>query len=154
MDVSNGFIYLDHMTDAIIEAYGSNLDEAFENSARGLVNTMFDLSQVSPSQEIKIEAKGYDLEGLLYDWLEKVMLVLLTENVVLSDFKVKISENEDSGDYRYLLSCPAKGESLDVKKHRYKVEIKAVTYHQMEIKQEQQEAEGKNKVTTRFLLDL
>ena len=143
------------MTDAIIEAYGSNLDEAFENSARGLVNTMFDLSQVSPSQEIKIEAKGYDLEGLLYDWLEKVMLVLLTENVVLSDFKVKISENEDSGDYRYLLSCTAKGESLDVKKHRYKVEIKAVTYHQMEIKQEQQqEAEGKNKVTTRFLLDL
>jgi SHS2 domain-containing protein len=39
--VTTGFRYLDHMTDAIVEAYGNSLDEAFENSAKGLINTDF-----------------------------------------------------------------------------------------------------------------
>jgi SHS2 domain-containing protein len=138
------FRYLDHMTDAIIEAYGSTLDEAFENSAKGLVNTMFNIKEISPDQEYEIIAKGYDIESLLYDWLEKVMLRILIDNIVLSDFKVKISESNGN----YFLKGIVKGEVLDLQKHHYKVEIKAVTYHEMEIKQKG------NIITTRFLLDL
>lgn len=142
--MTTGFRYLDHVTDAIVEAYGSSLDEAFENSAKGLVNTMIDLEQITPDQEYEIVAKGYDVKSLLYDWLEKVMLGLLIDNIALSDFKVKISKN--NGDY--FLKGIAKGEVLDLKKHHYKIEIKAVTYHEMEIKQTE------NMITTRFLLDL
>jgi SHS2 domain-containing protein len=142
--VTTGFRYLDHVTDAIVEAYGSSLDEAFENSAKGLVNTMIDLEQITPDQEYEIVAKGYDVKSLLYDWLEKVMLGLLIDNIALSDFKVKISKNNGN----YFLKGIAKGEVLDLKKHHYKIEIKAVTYHEMEIKQTE------NIITTRFLLDL
>ena len=142
--MTTGFRYLDHVTDAIVEAYGSSLDEAFENSAKGLVNTMIDLEQITPDQEYEIVAKGYDVKSLLYDWLEKVMLGLLIDNIALSDFKVKISERNSN----YYLKGIAKGETLDLKKHHYKVEIKAVTYHEMEIKQ------AENIITTRFLLDL
>jgi SHS2 domain-containing protein len=142
--VTTRFRYLDHVTDAIIEAYGSSLDEAFENSAMGLVNTMIDLEQITPDQEYEIVAKGYDVKSLLYDWLEKVMLGLLIDNMALSDFKVKISENNGN----YFLKGIAKGEVLDLKKHHYKMEIKAVTYHEMEIKQTE------DLITTRFLLDL
>ena len=138
-----GFKYLDHATDAIIEAYGSSLDEAFENSAKGLVNTMVDLKEIAHDQEYEIIANGYDIKSLLYDWLEKVMLRILIDNIVLSYFKVKISERNDN----YLLKGIAKGELLDLKKHHFKIEIKGVTYHEMEIKQE-------NIVTIRFLLDL
>ena len=139
-----GFRYLDHVTDAIVEAYGNSLDEAFENSAKGLVNTMIDLEQISPDQEYEIVAKGYDVKSLLYDWLEKVMLGLLIDNIALSDFKVKISENNGN----YFLKGIAKGEVLDLKRHHYKIEIKAVTYHEMEIKQTE------SIITIRFLLDL
>ena len=142
--MTTGFRYLDHVTDAIVEAYGSSLDEAFENSAKGLVNTMIDLEQITPDQEYEIVAKGYDVKSLLYDWLEKVMLGLLIDNIALSDFKVKISKNNGN----YFLKGIAKGEVLDLKKHHYKIEIKAVTYHEMEIKQTE------NMITTRFLLDL
>jgi protein archease len=142
--MTTGFRYLDHVTDAIVEAYGSSLDEAFENSAKGLVNTMIDLEQITPDQEYEIVAKGYDVKSLLYDWLEKVMLGLLIDNIALSDFKVKISKNNGN----YFLKGIAKGEVLDLKKHHYKIEIKAVTYHEMEIKQTE------NIITTRFLLDL
>jgi SHS2 domain-containing protein len=95
------------MTDAIIEAYGATLDEAFENSARGLVETMFDFTEAMTNnnnnnnnfssrssavdkKEIQIKAQGFDLQNLLYDWLEKVMLVILMDHVILFDFKVKI----------------------------------------------------------------
>jgi protein archease len=149
--VPGGFRYLDHMTDALIEAYGKTLDEAFENSAYGLVDTMFDLSNVSADLEVKIEANGYDLHSLLYDWLEKVMLIVLTDNVVLSYFNVKISHtnNMDDSD-AYFLRSKARGERLDLKKHSFKVEVKAVTYHEMQIKQDKE----KNLFITRFLVDL
>ena len=149
--MSGGFRYLDHMTDALIEAYGSTIDEAFENSARGLVNTMFDLGNISANLEVKIEANGHDLYSLFYDWLEKVMLAILIEKIILCDFRVNISTTEKIPDgYTYFLTCTARGEHLDLEKHHLKVEIKAVTYHEMQIKEEKE----KNTVTTRFLLDL
>lgn len=132
------------MTDAVIEAYGSTLEEAFENAAKGLSDTMIDLKTVRPEREIKFCAKGHDLYSLLFDWLDKVMLLLVADAIALSEFSIKIKQHNSD----YSLKGTARGEALDVYRHGYKVEIKAVTYHEMEIKQE------KGRVTVRFLLDL
>jgi protein archease len=132
------------MTDAVIEAYGITLEQAFENAAKGLIDTMIDLKTVRPEKEIKFSAKGHDLYSLLFDWLDKVMLLLVADRKAVSQFSIKIKQH-NSG---YSLKGTARGEPLDLDRHRYKVEIKAVTYHEMEIKQE------KGIVTVRFLLDL
>ena len=58
------------MTDAVIEAYGTTLEEAFENAAKALCDTMIDLRTVRPKREIKFSAKGNDLYSLLFDWLD------------------------------------------------------------------------------------
>ncbi|MGZ5548324.1 MAG: archease [Nitrososphaeraceae archaeon] len=57
------FRYLDHMTDLIVEAYGNTLQELFENSAFGLINAMFDMSNVELSHSIRIIAHGHDLKA-------------------------------------------------------------------------------------------
>ena len=132
------------MTDAVIEAYGTTLEEAFENSAKALSDTMIDLKTVRPEKEIKFCAKGHDLYSLLFNWLDKVMLLIVADGIALSQFFIKIKQH-NSG---YSLEGTTRGEPLDLDRHRYKVEIKAVTYHEMEIKQE------KGMVTLRFLLDL
>jgi protein archease len=132
------------MTDAVIEAYGITLEQAFENAAKGLIDTMIDLKTVRPEKEIKFSAKGHDLYSLLFDWLDKVMLLLVADRKAVSQFSIKIKQH-NSG---YSLEGTARGEPLDLDRHHYKVEIKAVTYHEMEIKQE------KGIVTVRFLLDL
>ena len=134
---------MDHMTDAVIEAHGSTLEEAFEQAAKGLNDTMIDLSGVRPDREIKIEASGHDLESLLFDWLDKVMLLLVADGIVMSEFSARI--RKDGG---YSLSGVAKGEKLDLSRHHYKVEIKAVTYHGMYVRQEG------GRFVARFLLDL
>jgi SHS2 domain-containing protein len=138
-----GYRFLDHMTDAVLEAYGETLEDAFENAAKGLNDTMVELKTVIPDREIRITAEGHDLYSLLFDWLDKVMLLLVADGIVMSDFSVKI--RQDKG---YFLEGIAKGERLNLDKHHYKVEIKAVTYHEMDIKQE------KGKASVRFLLDL
>lgn len=141
--LAGGYRYLDHMTDAVIEAYGDSLEEAFENAARGLNDTMIDLKTVRPNKEIKITAVGHDLHSLLFDWLDKVMLLLVADGIVMSEFSVEIKQKGG-----YSLEGVAKGERLDLDRHRYKVEIKAVTYHEMQITEE------KGKATVKFLLDL
>jgi protein archease len=132
--------YLEHMTDAVIEACGSTLEEAFENAAKGLNDTMVDLKTVRPDREIKISASGHDLYSMLFDWLDKVMLLLVADGIVTSEFSVKIND--------YSLEGIAKGEPLNLDRHKYKVEIKAVTYHEMQVSEE------KGHATVRFLLDL
>jgi SHS2 domain-containing protein len=139
------FRYIEHMTDSVVEAYGATLEEAFENSARGLVNTMFDLKKVTPKIIINIEVKGFDLKNLLYNWLEQVLLYSIVDKIVLSRFKVDIAGGTDDN---YLLFCSSKGERFNIDKHGYKVEVKAVTYHEMEITEE------RSKFSIRFLLDL
>ena len=142
--LAGGYRFLDHMTDAVIEAYGTTLEEVFENAAKALCNTMIDLKTVRPKREIKFSAKGDDLHSLLFDWLDKVMLLLVADGIAMSEFSVKIKKHDNS----YLLEGITRGEPLQLDRHNYKVEIKAVTYHEMEIKQE------KDIITTRFLLDL
>lgn len=141
--LTGGFRYLDHMTDAVIEAYGSNLEEAFEYAAKGLNDTMIDLSTVNPNTEVEISASGHDTHSLLFDWLDKVMLLLVADGIVMSEFKVRITRNGG-----YSLKGHAMGEKLDLARHKYKVEIKAVTYHEMQVREDPSGA------TVRFLLDL
>ncbi|MCI0559605.1 MAG: archease [Nitrososphaera sp.] len=131
------------MTDAVVEAYGSTLEEAFENAAKALNDTMIDLKSVTPKTEIEIQATGDDLHSLLFDWLDKVMLLLVANRFVMSEFAVKI--RHDGG---YSLKGIGKGEKLDLGRHHYKVEIKAVTYHEMQVRQDE------NGAMVRFLLDL
>lgn len=138
------FRYLDHMSDVIVEAYGHTLEHAFANSARGLVNVMFEISEVSPDIKIEINADGYDLKNLLYNWLEQIILIIQIDKVVVSDLQVNIYERNGI----YTINGVARGEHINLEKHHYKVEVKAVTYHEMAIKQSSKE------VTIRFLLDL
>jgi SHS2 domain-containing protein len=147
---SDRFRYLDHMTDSVIEAYGKNMEDAFENSALALVNTMFDINKIQIMKQEELSAHGHDMQSLLYDFLEKVIILISVEGFAAAAFKVVISENIGGDDIEgsYSLSAIAKGEAVDLNKHSYKVEVKAITYHEMSIVQEGDE------VKIRFLIDL
>lgn len=131
---SEGYKYLEHSTDAFVEAHGSGLEELFENCAKGLVNIMFDIDKVENRQSVTIAADGEDLENLLFDWLEKVLLKILIEQIVLSRFSIEISEKYPNiTEKKYFLKARAGGEKVSYSKHNYKIEIKAITYHELKI---------------------
>ena len=137
-----GYRYLEHVTDAFIEVTGKTLEEAFENAGMAVVDTMVNLKSIDEKSEKKINVNGKDLSDLLYNWLEAIIILTITEGFVARRFVVELTKKED-----YELKANLIGEELDFKKHQFKVEIKSPTFHLMEIKHEKG-------VVMRFLLDL
>jgi SHS2 domain-containing protein len=123
--------YLDHMTDAYLRIRGQTMNEAFEYSAIGLVNIMYDIENIEKKQRIPIFAEGNELENLLFDWLDKILLMMLIDKVIFSKFKIEITFDKSSG--KYIITGYGEGELVDLSKHELKVEIKGITYHEMKI---------------------
>ena len=130
------------MTDAFIEVTGNTLEEAFENAGISVVDTMIDISSVEEKTHKKIEITAKDLNNLLYNWLEEIIILTITDGFAAKRFSVKLTK-----DVEYSLVANINGEEIDFKKHHFKLEIKSPTFHLMEIKQEKP-------ITMRFLLDL
>ena len=134
--------YLEHATDAFIEVTASSLNDAFVLAGQSVVDTTLDRKTVEEKDHRTVTVSGKDLRYLLFNWLEEVNYQLITEGFAISRFSLNISKNSI-----YELQSTIFGEPIDLQKHNFKVEIKAPTFHMMEIKQN-------DKVTMRFLLDL
>ncbi len=133
---------LEHATDAFIEVTASDLKEAFIQAGNSVVETTIDRNSVKENQQKKLSVTGKEIRYLLFDWLEEVIYQLITEGFAIHRFELDIKKNEE-----YRLEATAFGEPIDLQKHHFKVEIKAPTFHMMEL------LEGKE-VKMRFLLDL
>jgi len=138
------FRFLEHMADAYIEAYGSSLEEAYENAALAMFEVMTDTSRVEPKIEESVEVEGSDLKSLLYSWLESLLIKYGFENRLYSKFVVEKIEGDKD---HFRLRARIFGEDFDQGKHPSKTEVKAVTFHLMEIERLE------DKCRLRFLLD-
>ena len=134
--------FLDHATDAIIEVRAKNLKEAFSVTADAVINLTLDQDKVEEKEKKQFSANGKDLRYLLFSWLEEIPFVLITEGFAIKKVEFEIKENNG-----YEIDAIAFGEPLDFKKHNFKVEIKAPTFYEMEIKEE-------DGIFMKFLLDL
>ena len=134
--------FLDHATDAIIEVTAKDLKEAFQVAANAEINLTLDQDKVEEKDQKQFSAKGKDLRYLLFSWIEEIPFLLITEGFAIKRIEFEIKE---IGGFE--IDAIAYGEALDVKKHNFKVEIKAPTFYDMVIKQD-------DGVYMRFLLDL
>lgn len=133
---------LEHATDAIFEVNASNLEEAFVVAAKSVIETILDTSTIDETQEKTMTVLGKDLRYLLYNWLEEMIILTITDGFAAKTISVSLEKNTE-----YKITARFKGEKIDIKKHHFKVEIKAPTFHDMEIKQN-------GAVYMRYLLDL
>ncbi|ENN95869.1 hypothetical protein J422_05464 [Methanocaldococcus villosus KIN24-T80] len=124
------FDYFETTADIGVIAKGKSLEEAFREAAKGLYNIMVDIDKVNKSEVVEIEVEGEDLEELLYNFLNELLFYTDTKNIVFSDFDICIRKNN-----KYYLNCKAYGEKIK-REHNIKEEVKAVTYHKMEIKKD------------------
>jgi SHS2 domain-containing protein len=134
--------YLEHSTDAFIEVKAKTLEEAFSVAGKSVVETIIDLKNIQELEEKNINVKGRNLLNLLYNWLEEIVTITITDGFAIGNFSINIKKNKE-----YQIFSKISGEKLDLKKHNFKVEIKSPTFHLMEIK----ENDG---ITMQYLLDL
>ncbi len=125
--------FLEHVSDAYIAAYGRSLEEAFQNAALAMFEVMTDTHKIEQRIEDKIFVDGWDEKALLYNWLEQLLLKFEIERKLYSKFDVSELIHTDN---EWKLRATAFGELFDTSKHEPRTEVKAVTYHQMEMAEE------------------
>ena len=123
------FEYFDVTADIGFYAYGKDLNEAFENAGLAIFNIISNTDEVDAIVEKSFEITSEDEVSLLYDFLEELLFLHEVEFMLFSEFHVEIDENLH-------LKSTIKGEAIDWDKHERKTEIKAVTFHMMDVKHE------------------
>lgn len=119
---------IDHTADVGLKAYGKTLSEAFENAAKGMFDIITDSSEIESIGQYDIELEAPNLEQLLVDWLSELLYLNTARNQVFGFFKVDIDEKNNK------LTAKIFGEKFTLSKHKIGTEIKAVTYHILEVK--------------------
>ena len=119
------YILIDHTADLMVKAFGSTVEECFANAGFALFDQTVDLANVGTSEEVHFEVEGMDDEDMLYSFLSELLFMLDCDEMVFKELKVGFDGDK--------VVCDGRGEKLDRSKHRTRSEIKAVTYHMMEV---------------------
>lgn len=117
---------IDHTADIGISVEGKDLKDLFATSAYAMFSQMFDLDKIKDKETKRVELEGVDLEDLLVRWLNE-LLFLSGKGYIFKNFNIE-NLKETS------LRASLKGERIDFRKTSFKQQIKAATYHQLEIK--------------------
>jgi len=133
------------MTDAYIEVQAPTLPSVFEDAAFAMFDIMTDPASVGLELTDQIEVVAHDEVSLLHDWLEQLLLKFELEGKVYSRFEIEKIESRND-DLR--LVAMAHGGLFERGRHPGKVEVKAVTYHRMEVRA------TCNGYVARYILDL
>jgi SHS2 domain-containing protein len=120
---------LEHTADLMIKAHGRTLKECFENAAFAMMDQILDASTARPEEQVEFEVEGDNNEDLLYNFLSEVLFIFDARHLVLINFDVTLLPGR--------LTCRARGERFDRDRHAPKQEIKAVTYHELKVNEEE-----------------
>ncbi|MBN2421570.1 archease [Candidatus Woesearchaeota archaeon] len=122
------YVFLEHTADAKFQAFGKTMEEAFSNAAIALTDVVINQEQVTPTSKKSITIKSETLQSLLYDFLEKVLILMDQEHFVVAKVD-SITITRSNGHY---LSAVLSGD-LGLEKYEYKTQVKAITYNEMKI---------------------
>jgi SHS2 domain-containing protein len=122
------FRVLEHTADIGFEAFGATRQEVFANAARALMHLLVDLETIAPREKLWLRAEASDMPSLLVNWLSEVLYLFDAEGWVFCDFEFEhLTDNS--------LAAVAQGEKFDRRRHQVKLLVKAITYHQLELKE-------------------
>ena len=120
------YTLLDHTADLGIRVYGTDLKDLFEGAGRALMHLMVKAEIPSKTHSMKISVSGEDLADLMVRWLGEILYLFAGENLVVTS--IRMDSVSPSALEATLETAPFEPEI-----HETLREIKAVTYHQIEV---------------------
>jgi SHS2 domain-containing protein len=129
MSINHKVRFIDHTGDIGIQLEAGSPEEIFQLSAQTMFEIICPSAKAQPLRQHRIDMKEDDLEQLWVSWLSHLNVLFQTEQFLLAAIdSIKIENNS--------LQAVVKGDSVDPAKHRVELEIKAVTFHKMYIRNE------------------
>ena len=129
------FEEFDHTADIGIKIYGTSLEELFRNAGRGMFQIMRSDSgegllgsDRESDQSVSIELESPDVESLLRDWMGELLYMHTTERLYFTEFSIQsISRTQ--------VKASAKGFEFSADDENRLMDIKAVTYHGLQVRE-------------------
>lgn len=117
---------IEHTADIGLRIFGHSQKDLFQNAALALFEQITDLNKVNKKKTISIELEAVDKTELFVSWLRELLYQADTRKMVFSYFDImQIDE--------FHLRGVVTGEAVDLNRHIMKMEVKAVTYHQLKL---------------------
>lgn len=135
------FEIIDHTADIGINVYGRTLKDLFSNAAVALFSLISDPGQVKATETRTVSVSAPDRESLLICWLNELIYLWDTEHLLLSHFKITRLTSQH-------LEAACLGERFDPSKHSVHRDVKAATYHMLQINR------GTQGYQTRVIFDI
>jgi SHS2 domain-containing protein len=122
--------FFDHTADIGLHVFGRSLPELFENAGFALFDIITDIKTVQERQQRSFALQRDSLDELLAEWLGGLLFISAAELFLCRRFHVSRIDGKS-------LQAEAWGEPLQEPRHVIKTEVKAVTYHNLRVYEEQ-----------------
>jgi SHS2 domain-containing protein len=117
---------IDHTADFGIHVYGSDSKDLFANAAWALFDLITEMDRLTGLEFCHIEVSGDDWSDLMVNWLREVLYLWNGKELLVTKARIlSLSETELTATLEY--------DPFNPDCHVIKTEIKAVTYHQIQI---------------------
>ena len=140
MPSSELYRLFEHTADLGVEVNGVSLEEAITRLLLALYDLHVSIDTIEPKVERRLEVYGETLEDAVVYLLEEALFLFDTEGFIARIANVEITDGR--------ITATMKGEFFAPERHIPKFEIKAITYHQLSIK------ETKDGYTIRVVFDV
>jgi SHS2 domain-containing protein len=131
------------IADCAVEVWGDSLADLLETSARALAELMADPDSIAEheSRPVSLTADSEDL--MLFDWLSEILFLKDRDRLILPRAEVRVSDLRP-----FRLTATLFGDVVDPEHTRRKIDVKAVTMHELRVAREGREWHG------HFVVDL
>lgn len=120
------FDILEHPADIGFRAFGSSMADLYANAALAMLTIAGDPDAAEPRTEYPIAVESGDRESLMVDWLNEVLYWYDGKLIAFRDFRI-------TGLTETRIEAVGRGEPRDPERHRARLIVKAVTYHQLRV---------------------
>lgn len=122
------FSTFEHTADLGLRVAATSLEELFAEAARGLMSMLVDRPEhVLPHESQAFEIVSSELDYLFFDWLSELLFAFESDGWLGAAFDVRIDGNH--------LLATVRGEHLDRARHQPGHEVKAITYHGLQVRE-------------------
>lgn len=122
------YLLLDHTADLGIEISGDDPEDLFKRAGKAFLHLIFGDICIQGTDIMEISLSGDDLPDLMVRWLTEILYILEGEHLVTTDIHIDLLSPTT-------IKARLGVTPFDPLKHEIQREIKAITYHQIEVTQ-------------------
>ncbi len=117
---------INHTADFGIHVFGSDPKALFANAAYAMFDMLTEIDLLKGTSSTDLQVTGDDWPDLMVNWLRELLYFWNGKELLVKKVQIlSLSETE--------LSANIEFDPFDPDRHEIKIEIKAVTYHQIEV---------------------